>query len=133
MFKDLRINTESINLAEINTDIEVKSSFLLTNNNLPFSSEVNTENINCVNSNNNLSILQIIQEEQNDMTLSSNSSSLSSSPSLTSITPRPLRSIVSINKPAFEYPIILNSNEADKLKNNMLNQYVIQNKLQNHQ
>ena len=122
--KDICTNTELINLAEDNNDKELKSSFHLTNNNLnasSFSSEVITENIT-VSSNNNLSILQIIQEEQNEMSITlSSSSSLSSSPS---ITPRSLRSIVSINKPTFEYPIISNSTETDKNKNNILNHYV---------
>jgi hypothetical protein len=124
--KDIRTNTDSIVSPDDKNDNELKSSFHITNNSLnaSFPCEVNTENIT-VNSNNNLSILQIIQEEQNEMSMTlSSSSSLSSSPS---ITPRSLRSIVSINKPSFEYPIIMNNTEADKLKNNILNQYVLQN------
>lgn len=68
------------------------------------------------------------------MTLSS-SSSLSSSPS---ITPRSIRSMITMNNPTFEYPLIMNRNEdsnrSDKHKNSILNQYLPSvNRLQNNQ
>jgi len=78
-------------------------------------------------------MLQIIQEEQNEMSITlSSCSSQSSSPC---ITPRTsIRPMLTLNKPNFDYPLILNSNESDIHKTNLLNQYLPGlNRLQNNQ
>jgi hypothetical protein len=121
------INTDTIELSEIteNDSKQTNNSFLLVNSS--FSPDINQESINS-----NLSMLQIIQEEQNEMSMTlSSCSSQSSSPS---ITPRTIRPLLTLNKPSFEYPLILNGNENDIHKNNIMNQYLpALNRLQNNQ